>query len=150
MMARRLTVALALALLLAGCVSPPPRSPSAPGPSKGPAGTSWIVTGILDRQAVTSPIPGTELTVEFGTDGTVRGSAGCNGYAGPYTVTDGAISVGPLAHQEMGCVSPEGIMEQEAAFFAAFESASTIERQPALLILRTPEGGTALILTVKS
>ncbi len=40
----------------------------------------WVATMFLQRDAVSSPLPGTEVTATFGADGTLSGSAGCNTY----------------------------------------------------------------------
>lgn len=113
---------------------------------QGLAGTSWIVTGVNTGDAVTSPIMGTDLTVAFGEDGTVSGSGGCNQFTGTYTVTDGALQVGPLASTMMACETPAGTMEQEAAFLKALESATTIQLQVTSLTLRTAEDTIAVTL----
>ena len=113
---------------------------------QGLAGTSWVVTGVLSGDAVSSPIMGTDLTVNFGADGTVSGSGGCNQFTGGYTVTDGVLQVGPLASTMMACETPAGTMEQEAAFLKALESAKTIQRQVTSLTLRTAEDTIAVTL----
>ncbi|MFC2038011.1 META domain-containing protein [Chloroflexota bacterium] len=74
-------------------------------------GTSWT----LMAYRKTRPIPGTTLTATF-EDGEVHGSAGCNSYGGPYQVSGDSIAVGVLAITEMGCMEPEGVMEQETMF----------------------------------
>lgn len=104
---------------------------------QGLAGTSWFATGLLSGDAVSSPILGTELTVVFGADGTVSGSGGCNRFTGGYSVTDGVLQIGPLASTAMACETPAGVMEQEAAFVKALESATSIQRQVTSLTLRT-------------
>ena len=45
------------------------------------AGTAWQVTGVNNgRQAVVGVLEGTSLTMVFGSDGKLSGSAGCNNY----------------------------------------------------------------------
>ena len=65
-------------------------------------GTSWTVTGVNDGTATTALVgapDGAGLTLEFGTDGTVGGSDGCNSFSGPYTTDGDTISVSPEARQ---------------------------------------------------
>jgi heat shock protein HslJ len=50
-------------------------------------------------------------------DGRVAGSTGCNRFTAPYTVD--AIEITALAATEKACATPDGIMEQEAAYLAA-------------------------------
>ncbi len=52
----------------------------------GLAGTAWrIVAYNTGRQSVTGVGPGAAPTIEYGTAGGVRGSAGCNTYSGAWT-----------------------------------------------------------------
>ncbi len=97
------------------------------------AGTSWVVANYsLPSGALTNPWPGSELTLKFGTDGTVTGSTGCNEFEGPYQVegsydpfeegvrddNDGqAITIGPLAVTERACAE-QTWMEQEGEYLA--------------------------------
>jgi heat shock protein HslJ len=86
-------------------------------------GTSWAVTNYNNgKDAVTTPVAGSDLTIEFGTDGTVTGSSGVNRYTGPFEVDGGTITVGPLASTQMAG-DPE-LMAQEAAFVKALESST--------------------------
>jgi len=91
-------------------------------------GTTWILTGYNNGEGgVTSLVRDTEITAIFTEDGIVTGSAGCNSYNGGYSIEDGAISFGPAATTRMACGSPEGIMEQESAYLAALEAATTYQ-----------------------
>lgn len=75
------------------------------------------------KEAVVSVVIGTQLTAEF-TEGTVTGSAGCNNYNAAYELEgEDGISIGPAAATRKLCPEPEGIMEQEAQFLAALQSA---------------------------
>lgn len=121
------------------------------------AGTSWTVVAYnTGTQAVRSLIAETEITLSFGTDGLLSGSSGCNTYRGSYEVSgeyhvfDGqAIEVSTFDVTEMACPSPEGIMEQEAAYLEALGSAGVwrsvgasleLRSQGALLVQAIPAG----------
>ena len=83
-------------------------------------GTTWRANGINNgRGGVESLVSGTTVTAIFGTDGTVRGSAGCNTFNGGYQVSGASIRIGPLASTRMAC-SPEAIMTQEQAYLAVY------------------------------
>jgi heat shock protein HslJ len=88
-----------------------------------PAG-SWTVTSLATPDAVTSPIPGTELTATFAEDGTLSGSAGCNTYTATYTATGGDIAISPPAATQKLCPEPEGVSEQETAYLTALPQAA--------------------------
>lgn len=108
-------------------------------------GTLWQATMINNgKGAVVSVVGGTEVTATFQEDGVVSGTAGCNSYSGSYTVDGDQISFGPAAMTAMMCVEPEGVMEQEAAYAAALESAATFTIQGDQLELRTADGALAV------
>lgn len=111
------------------------------------AGSSWAVTGYNNgKQAVVSPLSGTELTVAFGADGRVSGSAGCNTFTGPFKQDGAAVQIGPLATTLKACAQPDGVMDQEVQFLAALQSATTIQLDGDRLMLRTAEDATAVMM----
>jgi heat shock protein HslJ len=108
------------------------------------AGTSWQVIGYNNgKGAVVSVMAGTTLTAEFGADGNLSGNSGCNTYNGPFTVTPDQIKIGPLATTRMACAEPAGVMEQEALYLAALETAATYKIEGMRLQLRTADGALA-------
>jgi heat shock protein HslJ len=114
------------------------------------SGTSWDVTGYNNgKQAVTSVLAGTTLTADFGADGTLSGNSGCNTFNGTYTVDGSKIAIGPLASTRMACAEPEGVMEQEAQYLAALQTAATYKLEGDRLQLRTADGALAVDLTAK-
>ena len=84
-------------------------------------GTSWRLTTLGGA----SLIPGTEITATF-EDGEVRGSA-CNTYGGTYRVSGDRLTMSEVFMTEMACVEPQGIMEQELAFFSLLTSAQSFK-----------------------
>lgn len=109
------------------------------------AGTAWQVTGYNNgKQAVTSVIIGTQLTLEFMADGTLRGSGGCNNFNGRYSAEGSQMSIGRVASTRMACESPEGRMAQEALYLAALESTASARREGDRLELRTASGALAV------
>lgn len=107
-------------------------------------GTSWRVTGYNNgRQAVVSVLSGTRLTMAFATDGRVRGSAGCNDYAGTYAVSGTSLTFGPAATTRRMCARPE-VMEQEQQFVRALASVATFRREAERAELRTADGALAV------
>lgn len=112
------------------------------------AGTKWMVTGVNNgQQAVVSVITGSELTVEFGPDGQVSGSAGCNTFSGPYIIDSITIAIGPLASTRKTCPTPEGVMDQEAQLLAALDSAASFNLDGNRLTLINADDATAVTAT---
>jgi heat shock protein HslJ len=109
------------------------------------AGASWQVTAVNNgRQAVVGVLAGTSLTMVFGTDGKLSGSAGCNQYHASYRAEGGALSIDMPAATRMLCAQPEGRMAQEALFLAALASATQARREGDRLELRTASDALAV------
>lgn len=81
--------------------------------------TTWELTSLNGGD----PLPGTAIRIEFAAD-QVSGSAGCNTYGGSYKTSGDSLTLVDLYATEMGCLEPEGILEQEAAYLAALRSAA--------------------------
>lgn len=108
------------------------------------AGTNWgLMTYNNGKGAVTSALAGTDITAVFGDGGNLSGSAGCNSYNANYEVDGLKISIGPAATTRMACAEPEGIMEQEAAYLAALQTAARYEITGDELVLLNGEGARA-------
>jgi heat shock protein HslJ len=89
-------------------------------------GTSWTTTGIIDgKGGVTGLIAGSRVTLNFGTEGTLSGSAGCNSYTGRYEITGTQVRFpSAFASTRKMCVNP-GVMDQEQAFLKALSASTT-------------------------
>lgn len=112
----------------------------AAAPSTDLVGSSWVASAVNNgREAVTSVVAGTEITLEFGADGSLGGSSGCNRYNAGYTLDGESISIGQPAGTKMLC-DGEGVMEQEAAFLALLPQAATYAIRDGRLELRTADG----------
>ena len=97
--------------------------------------TSWK----LFAYRKTAPIAGTTITANF-KDGEVRGSAGCNSYAGSYRVDGDRIQISELALTLMACPEPEGIMEQEQYLAQFLQEVQTLRMTEGWLFLRRSDG----------
>jgi heat shock protein HslJ len=109
------------------------------------AGTSWQVTRYNNgKQAVTTLRAGTTLTVVFGPDDTVSGSAGCNTYRGTYSTDGTKVTFGPTGTTRKICDNPDRVMEQEQQFLKALATVAVARFEGDTLELRTAEGALAL------
>jgi heat shock protein HslJ len=100
----------------------------------------WKATSILTPTALTSPLPGTEITASFSVDGRLSGSSGCNTYTATYSTDRGEIEITEPAGTRKACAEPEGVMEQEAAYLAALPSAARYRIDGGLLELLAADG----------
>jgi len=102
-------------------------------------GTSWNVTSYNNgKGGVATLVADSELTLQFGKDGTISGSGGVNQYNGPYEADSRAVTIGPLALTKMA--GEPDLMEQEAAFVKALESATQWKVAQGKLELRDADG----------
>lgn len=101
--------------------------------------TRWqlVVTQSPDSTTPTIPLP--PITLFFGTENRLYGSAGCNHYSSAYTIAEGRISIESPASTMMAC-DGFGVMEQESAYLGALSTITSYEIVNNQLILRH-EGG---------
>jgi heat shock protein HslJ len=118
----------------------------APSAAAGLPGTSWSVVNYNNgKEAVVSVLAGTEISLDFGTDGTLSGKAGCNNYNGGFEVDGAALKVGALASTMMACESPEGVMDQEQQYLAALQNSATYEIAGNTLTIRDASGAMQVV-----
>jgi hypothetical protein len=89
-------------------------------------------------------LPGTTITLEFSSD-QVSGSAGCNHYGGSYQAVESNLTVSDLFWTEMGCLEPEGILEQEQAYLATLSTVATYQLDDDRLDMRDETGALVLV-----
>lgn len=93
-------------------------------------GTSWDLLMIGDADL----IPNSAITIVF-EDGNAGGSSGCNSYSSSYEIDGNGITFGPIAATLMACMEPEGLMEQEQAYFAFLSEVVSFKVEGDQLIL---------------
>ncbi|OGN87236.1 MAG: hypothetical protein A2158_02575 [Chloroflexi bacterium RBG_13_46_14] len=72
-------------------------------------------------------IDGTYISLSF-YDGLAEGNGGCNRYSGEYVTEDpNILNIQGPGHNEEYCIEPEGVIEQEEAYFKALSNAATYE-----------------------
>ncbi len=110
------------------------------------AGTRWEVGNYNNgRDALVSLIPDSSINMAFGTDGQLTGNSGCNTYFAPYQTSGSTITIGQPGGSQRLCTEPEGIMEQEAEFLAAVQSAATFSINGNRLEIRSAGDAIAVI-----
>ncbi|MFC1934057.1 DUF4382 domain-containing protein [Chloroflexota bacterium] len=89
--------------------------------------TKWILQSFGETGNLTDVLTDTEITAEFvSSEGTVKGSAGCNSYFGSYEVEGDQLSIpGPIGATEMYCMEPEGVMDQEQQYLNTLGTAES-------------------------
>jgi heat shock protein HslJ len=107
----------------------------------------WQATGVLQGDAFTSLLEGTEITASFDEDGALSGSAGCNTYNSTYTTDGGTIEIAEPSSTRMACPDPEGVMDQEAAYLAALPTVVGFRVERGVLELLNAEGSAVVSYT---
>lgn len=107
----------------------------------------WEVTGYLRGDAFTSVLSGTTITADFGGDGELAGSAGCNRYRASYETDGGRIAISAAAATRKHCPEPDGVMEQEAGYLALLAAATRFQVGGRTLELLGADGARLVTLT---
>lgn len=101
-----------------------PPGANADDPSLGGlAGTVWTLVSYGPADAPIPAAAGAPVTAIFADQG-VAGSAGCNGYNGPFVYNQNTITFGAMVSTLMACVD-QAVTTQEAVYLAALPSATT-------------------------
>jgi len=105
----------------------------------------WNVTGIYTGDAISSPVAGSALTLEFAGD-RASGNSGCNTFDGDYTLSRvDRIELGPFRSTLRACVDP-AVNDQEQQYLRALELAVTYRVTGSQLTLFRPGGTIAATL----
>ena len=126
-------------LLFAGCTG------QAPGPRLD--GTGWTLTGYVYNGTPSQALATTKVTLEFGNDDRITGSAGCNHYFASYEVKGTAITIGQAGSTLMYCDTPS-VMDQESAYLSLLGKATSVTVNNERLILADAKGTTILTFTM--
>lgn len=109
--------------------------PAAAQADTGLAGSGWKLVSING----TDVLEGSSITLEFGADGSLSGSGGCNGYGGSFTIDGDSFSVSGVMSTLMACAD-DAVTAQEAAYFAALQAATGYSVSGEELIISDAEG----------
>jgi heat shock protein HslJ len=106
-------------------------------------GTSWLANSFNSGEgAFVVVLAGSKITANFGEDGVLSGSAGCNNYNTSFEETaGGAIKInGPIASTMMACDQPDGVMEQETQYLTSLPTATKLINLAGVMLLQEDDG----------
>ena len=127
-------VALATGLLLAGCGT---TAGTHPAPTAGLAGAEWVVADIVGRGVVDD----SQVTLMFGDDGRLSGSASCNRLIGKYVAEGTTLRISDAGLTMMAC--PPALMDQEQRLVEVLNAVDTYRiDETGTLVLSTHSGAT--------
>ncbi|MEZ5464944.1 MAG: META domain-containing protein [Lysobacteraceae bacterium] len=137
MSASRLLIVAAM-LLLSACEAPTEGTNSAASMVMPPNGSKWqLVSGLPDKLPAEVTI-----SLQFGVDGSISGTGGCNLYRSHMSIEGGSVTVSPIVASKRGCLGPAGQLESQ--FFTAMSKVSGLSSDAANLRLALSDGGELL------
>jgi len=113
-------------------------------------GNSGSVTGtwkLVSYGPPAKPAPAAadvDTSIEFGSDGTLNGNVGCNGFSGDYNVEGDTIRFESIVSTMMFCEGPAG--EQEAATLAVLQGSAKFFLEGDTLTITSADGISAIVL----
>ena len=107
------------------------------------AGTEWHLVSLGPSGSEANIVAGTTPTANFGEDGRIGGSTGCNNYGGTYEVRGETITIGRLVSTRRACLD-QNANEQERRFLAALEAANRFRLSSDRLTIFADRGRTVL------
>jgi heat shock protein HslJ len=132
-------VLVVLALVVGACASPDGGSPDERMDLNA---TDWVLTSLNGG----NPTKNSQITLAF-EDGVAGGFAGCNAYGAPYTIDGDTLSIDMVESTAQACLEPEGVVEQESAYFDALSTAVTYRVADDRLELLDESGALKLVFS---
>lgn len=129
-MNKPLTLALLAGLALSACATAPESAPKLDG-------TQWALA--TADQGELASLNGGGITLSFSAD-QLAGYSGCNQYSASYSLSEGRLSVGPVAATKRLC--PGEGSNAERAWFALLGTPMTVTSSADTLELRAGNGTT--------
>jgi heat shock protein HslJ len=128
-------------LIAAGCTEKPPEHSDI-----ALNGTGWTLTDYASNGTSQKALKGATVTLDFGEEGRITGSAGCNHYFASYKMKGTAITIGQGGSTLMYCAAA-GVMEQESAYLTLLNQAALLTVKNDRLFLTDAKGKTILSFT---
>lgn len=107
----------------------------------------WELVSYGSASSQTPAAPGVDTSIEFGSEGTLAGNVGCNGFSGDYEVDGDTIAFGQIVSTLMFCQGPVG--DQESATLAVFAESATFVLDADTLTISSADVGTVIVLARK-
>lgn len=112
-----------------------------PVPDADLTNTVWVLDGLIQGDAVSTPVVDTRATIEFFTDGSALGDTGCRPFSGRYTITGAEVTMTDLAADGHEC--EPAFADQDSRFISAIEGGFEVEVEENRLTL-TAQGDEGL------
>lgn len=100
-------------------------------------GTLWQLTTIVSGEVAQSVLVDTQITAQISA-GQINGSAGCNQYFAPVSISGETLQIGAVGATKMACAEP--VLQQETLYLLALEAAENYALQEGQLVIRYAGG----------
>ena len=105
--------------------------------------THWVLEQINGQPVIENTLP----TLSFRGNQQFSGNASCNNFFGIFTSEDSTITFSGMGSSKMYCAEPAGLMNQEAAYLTALESAKSYQIEDGNLLIIDDAGATVLVFS---
>ena len=106
----------------------------------------WVLEQINGQPVIENTLP----TLSFRGDQQLGGNASCNNFFGSFTAEGNKVTFSGFGSTQMYCAEPAGLMDQEAAYLAALESAKTYRIEDGKLLIIDDAGATVLVFSAQN
>lgn len=96
-----------------------------PVPDAELTGVVWVLDGLIEGDAVSTPVPDTRATIELSSDGTASGDTGCRPFSGRYIISGAEVIMTELAADGHEC-EPD-LTDQDNLFFSVVGDGFRVE-----------------------
>lgn len=128
----KIIIALGCILFSSGCISASQQFEL--------SGTRWILQSMHGQELLKD----TAITLKI-TKGEFSGSSGCNFYGAKYTTQPkNGIEINEVAHTDMACSEPEGILEQEEEYISTIQKAKSYSVDGEIFFIADEQGNNLL------
>jgi heat shock protein HslJ len=112
------------------------------------AGTHWQLVSYDSGQGSMLVIENSIISATFLEDYEIAGLGGCNTFSGQYLVDGASLQIYNLSSGRVNCPQPDGLMEQEATYFALLGTVVNYQFSGTQLVLSNTAG--QVILTYEA
>jgi heat shock protein HslJ len=96
-----------------------------PVPDAELTGVTWVLDGLIQGEAVSTPVADTRGFIELSDDGSLRGDTGCRPFSGQYVIDGAEVLATELAADGHEC-EPR-VADQDSLFFSVVGDGFRVE-----------------------
>lgn len=96
-----------------------------PVPDAGLTGVTWVLDGLIEGDAVSTPVADTRGFIELSPDGSVTGDTGCRPFSGRYVISGAEVLINELAADGPEC--EPNVADQDNLVFSVIGDGFRVE-----------------------